>query len=101
MWWTSARIIRSIHVKGHRPWVYVRLVFLLQLLSISFMHNNELNTDKTNDAYIIVEESSTYKLLLGLWTVLMHRHPNIEVMRFNPSNSRLQYRIQCYKHVYI
>jgi hypothetical protein len=43
-------------------------MLLLQLLSISFLHNNELiNTDKTNDdAYITIKEISTYKLLLGM-----------------------------------
>jgi hypothetical protein len=84
--------IRSIHVKGHRPRVYVGPVFLLQLLRISFLDNNELiNTDKANDdAYITIEEINTYKLLLGLWIILMHRHPNIEVIGFNHSTSLLQ-----------
>jgi hypothetical protein len=64
-------------------------MFLPQLLGISFLHNNELiDTYKTNDdAYIIVEEISTYKLLLGLWIVPMHGHPNIKVMGFNPGTS--------------
>jgi hypothetical protein len=67
-------------------------VFLLQLLGISFLHNNDLiNMDKTNDnAYITVEEISTYKLMLGLWIVPMHGHPNIVVMGFNTSTSLLQ-----------
>jgi hypothetical protein len=62
-------------------------VLLLQLLGISFLHNNELmNTDKTNDdAYITIEEINTYELLLGLWIVSMHEHSNIEVMEFNSS----------------
>jgi hypothetical protein len=47
--------------------------------------------NKTNDdAYITIEEISTYKLLLGLWIILMHGHLNIEVMGFNPSTSLLQ-----------
>jgi hypothetical protein len=76
-------------------------VFLLQLLGISFLHNNELiNTDKTDDAYITEEEISTHKLLCGLWIVLMHTQPNIEVMGFNPSTSLLQYRIQHYTQIY-
>jgi hypothetical protein len=67
-------------------------VFLLQLLRISLLDNNELiNTDKTNDdAYITIEEINTYKLLLGLWIIPMHRHPNIEVIGFNHSTSLLQ-----------
>jgi hypothetical protein len=67
-------------------------MFLLQLLGISFLHNNELiNIEKTNDdAYITIEEISTYKLLLGLWIVPMHGNPNIEVIGFNPSTSPLQ-----------
>jgi hypothetical protein len=52
------------------------------------MHNSELNMDKTNDAYITVE-ISTYKLLLRLWIIPMHMHPNIEEMGFNPSNGLL------------
>jgi hypothetical protein len=62
-------------------------VLLLQLLGISFLHNNELmNTDKTNDdAYITIEEINTYELLLGLWIIPMHEHSNIEVMGFNSS----------------
>jgi hypothetical protein len=63
----------------------------LQLLGILFLHNNELiNTDKTNDdAYITIEEINTYKLMLGMWIIPMHGHPNIEVMGFNPSTSLL------------
>jgi hypothetical protein len=67
-------------------------MFLLQLPRVSFLHNNEvINTDQTIDnAYITIEEISTYKLLLGLWIVLMHGHPNIEVIGLNPSTSLLQ-----------
>jgi hypothetical protein len=39
--------------------------------------------DKTNDAYTTVEEISIYKLLMGLWIVSIHWHPNIKVMAFN------------------
>jgi hypothetical protein len=45
--------------------------------------------DKADDAYITVE-ISTYKLMLRLWIVSMHRHPKIDEMRFNNSTSLLQ-----------
>jgi hypothetical protein len=89
---SSVTLPHTVQLRRRTRRFYVGPMFLLQLLARLFMHNNELiNTDKTNnDAYITIEEISTYKLLFGLWIVPMHGHPNIKVMGFNPSTSLLQ-----------
>jgi hypothetical protein len=70
-------------------------IFLCVRVSSSVYHSctttmSLLTRIKNDDEYIIVEEISTYKLLLGLWIVSMHGHPNIEAMGFNRSTSLLQ-----------
>jgi hypothetical protein len=52
MRYTSACMIHNVHIEGHQPRVCIRTVCLPQLLRLSVLHKSELNTDKTNNAYI-------------------------------------------------
>jgi hypothetical protein len=58
-------MIRNVHVEGHRPQVYIRTVCLSQLVRVSVLHKSELNTDKTNNAYIY--NYSNYYLQASMW----------------------------------